>query len=390
MSTHVLTARDRMERVIFVAAGIGGVVFTSLLAPGHSGFLAQRDQLQPWFWAATLIFATVIPVLLIGVARVSLAGARWLARVAIIGFLACQVLWVPAMTVPMLAHDANPWLQGINALPATLAAVAWRSRWSWAVALSQGPLVAIVQIKSGSGLVIPAVLDGIGAVLFCSILTGIAVAVLHAADEQDEAASRAREQAALDARRRTEERELGRIDAIVHNDIMSVLLTASRADAPPTLTDQAALALGSISTITDADQNAPTEYTASEVTALLRATLRDMGSDAEFTYELHGDSHVPGDAVAALAEALGEAIRNAAHHAGSNATVRVTLVIEPDAVTLDIRDDGQGFSVRNVAATRLGIRVSIVERMASVPGGSGAVTARPGRGTHVALGWRRP
>ncbi len=378
-----------MERAIFVAAGIGALVFAALLATGPSGFMEQRDQLQQWFWVATVTFSALIPLSLIGFAAWSLAITRWVARISVVGFIACQLLWLTAMTVPVLESEGNPWIQGINALPATLAAVAWRTRWSMAVAVSQGPLVTLVQMYASSGTTTAAVLDGLGALLFCSIVASIALAVLRAADAQDQAADRARAQAGLDARRRTEERELSRIDAIVHDDIMSVLLTASKADAPPTLARQAALALGSIADITDPARDAPAEYTASEVIALLRATAADLDGDAHLDYELHGDPRAPSDAVAALSEALGEALRNASRHAGPDAAVRIGVVITNKSVTVAIEDDGKGFSPRAIATTRLGIRVSIVDRMRSVDGGGASVSSRPGRGTRVTLTWRR-
>ena len=390
MTPPVGTARQRMERVILVAAGIGAIVFTSVLATGPSGFLAQRSQLEPWFWTLMLMMTTVLPVSLIPLVRWSLEAARWVARVVVIGFITCHMLWLVAMTVPVLEDGGNPWVQGINALPATLAMVAWRSRWAVIVPLMQGPLVTVVQLQASSGTTTAAVLDGIGALLFCSIVGTIALAVLNAADSQDEAADRARTQAAREARRRTQERELSRIDAIVHDDILSVLLTASRPDAPDTLAARAAEALDSITDITDPERDAPHEYTTSEVVALLRATTGDIAPDAKLSYEITGDLSVPRGAVAALAEALGEALRNARRHAGGQAHVTVALAMTADAVVVKVDDDGRGFSARAVPATRLGIRVSIIDRMASVPGGTGTVSSRMGRGTHVTLTWRRP
>lgn len=390
MKPTVGTARQRMERVILVAAGFGSIVFTSVLATGPSGFMAQRAQLEPWFWTTVLTFTTLLPMSLIVLVRWSLEAARWVARVVVVGFMVCHMLWLTAMTVPVLEDGGNPWVQGINALPSTLAMVAWRSRWAAVVPLLQGPLVTTVQLQASSGSTDAAVLDGIGALLFCSIVAAIAIAVLNAADSQDHAADRARAQAAREASRRTEERELSRIDAIVHDDILSVLLTASRPDAPDTLAQRAAEALGSITEISNPEHDAPHEYSPSEVIALLRATTGDIAPEATVTYELNDHLSVPRTAVAALAEALGEALRNARRHAGTQAQITVGVSMTADAVVVRVTDDGQGFSARTVPATRLGIRVSIMDRMASVAGGSGTVTSRLGRGTQVTLTWRRP
>lgn len=378
-----------MERVVYTAAGIGAIVFGALLFAGPGGFVQQRDQLLPSFWVASLSFAVLVPMSLILVARLSVRAARVLARAAVVGFIAAQLLWLPAMTVPALADGGDPWLQGINALPATLAAVAWRSNWAWLVPVSQGPIVALVQIQASTGATLDAVLDGIGALLFCSILAGVAMAVVRAAEAQDEAAARARTQASIDARRRTRERELGRIDAIVHDDIMSVLLTASRAEAPPTLGAQAQRALEAITEIARPDRDAPSEYTPSEVVALLRATAGEVVPDLDLKYVLSGDLSVPGAAVAALAEALGEALRNARRHAGDGANITATAAIDDDAVVVTIEDDGRGFDPQFISSARLGIRVSVMDRMAAVPGGAGSVASRPGRGTWVTLMWTR-
>lgn len=390
MTTDVHSARERMERVVYTASGIGAIVFGALLVTGPSGFVEQRTQLLPWFWSLSWTFAVLIPMSLILVTRISVTAARMVARAAVIGFVASQLLWVPAMTVPTLAESGDPWLQGINALPSTLAVVAWRTRWAWSVPLMQGPIVAIVQIQASSSPALDAVLNGLGATLFCSILAGTAMAVVRAADLQDDAAERARAQASIDARRRTRERELGRIDAIVHDDIMSVLVTASRAETLPTLAVQAKRALDAVTEIASPERDAPTEYTPSEVVALLRATASEVVPDLDLEYELRGGASVPGAAVAGLAEALGEALRNAARHAGEGATIHATAAVDDDAVVVTVEDDGRGFDRQSVPAARLGIRVSIEDRMSAVAGGVASIASRPGSGTWVTLMWTRP
>jgi len=52
-----------------------------------------------------------------------------------------------------------------------------------------------------------------------------------------------------------------------------------------------------------------------------------------------------------------------------------------------VKDDGRGFNPRRVGIDRLGIRLTIVQRMEELPGGSATISASPGRGTVVALDW---
>ncbi len=55
---------------------------------------------------------------------------------------------------------------------------------------------------------------------------------------------------------------------------------------------------------------------------------------------------------------------------------------------LVVRDDGIGFDAAAVPPARMGIAVSIVGRMRTLPGGDARVDARPGAGTTVTLTWR--
>jgi signal transduction histidine kinase len=58
--------------------------------------------------------------------------------------------------------------------------------------------------------------------------------------------------------------------------------------------------------------------------------------------------------------------------------------VEPDKVTLFVRDRGQGFDQTGVPADRQGIAESIRARMAR-NGGTAAVRSTPGTGTEVEL-----
>jgi len=228
--------------------------------------------------------------------------------------------------------------------------------------------------------------------LFGLILMGVAIAVLAAADRQDAAADRARNQASVQSRRHTREREQTRINAMVHDDVMSVLLAASRPTPAAGLSHQAALALTRIDQLTSTDMDERL-YPPEEVVAVLRSTLFDTGGGVSYTYQLDGEATVPSPAMAALTEALSEALRNSMQHAGDGIREverSVEVVVGDDAVRVTVRDDGVGFSARQVSERRLGVRVSIVGRMRSLPGGDAHVTSKPDRGTIVHLSWTRP
>ncbi|URM92434.1 hypothetical protein LUW75_23530 [Streptomyces sp. MRC013] len=96
---------------------------------------------------------------------------------------------------------------------------------------------------------------------------------------------------------------------------------------------------------------------------------------------------MPHEVAAACAGAAVEALRNV-RHAGA-AHVAVRLDGDHRGLELTVADDGRGFAPGRVRRAALGLRDSVVRRMAEV-GGSADVRSRPGHGTTVCLRWSAP
>ncbi len=94
------------------------------------------------------------------------------------------------------------------------------------------------------------------------------------------------------------------------------------------------------------------------------------------------------DGMDALLLAAREAVVNAAHHSGAS-VVSVYLEVEPERVTLFVRDRGNGFDIDAVPGDRGGISNSIIGRMARA-GGRAVVRSAPGDGSEVELELPRP
>jgi len=381
-------AQERVQRALYMATGIGALVFGVLLLPKIE---SQWNELTTAFSVSLVLVGVIVPA--------SLTGMAWIlpirALITVAGgvavcFVLLQVLWVPSMVVPHLDDAAAPWVQGINAVPATLAAVTWRNKWIWLYGIAQGPIVTVVRFLATGEDLRGAMLDGLGAVVFCTILMLASGSVVGAAQQQDLVAARARAQASLEAATRTREREQARINAIVHDDIMSVLLYAAREGSGPRLAEQAESALASIATLSIDPDEAP-DYVPSDAVTALRAAVSEAGEQVEFWTAVQSDVAIPAHVVEALTEALSEAVRNSVLHAGDGPEVSrvVTVTIADSGVRVTVNDTGRGFSMRNVHDRRLGIRVSIHERMRLLEGGSATVESRPGQGTTVTLQWDR-
>ena len=118
------------------------------------------------------------------------------------------------------------------------------------------------------------------------------------------------------------------------------------------------------------------------------AAMEAAAGEVEDAYVVQVESVVVGDAdvddrLGALVQATREALVNAAKHAGVD-TISLYAEVEPEEVTVFVRDRGAGFDPDQVRDDRHGVRGSIVGRMQR-HGGTAAVRSRPGAGTEVEL-----
>ncbi len=116
--------------------------------------------------------------------------------------------------------------------------------------------------------------------------------------------------------------------------------------------------------------------------------LRRELADVEDRYGVRLDAVLVGDAplddaARALVAAGREAARNAATHAGVD-TVDVYLEVEPERVSLFVRDRGAGFDPAAVPPDRRGLADSVVGRVRRY-GGSAEVRSALGEGTEIEL-----
>ncbi|MEV0000874.1 PspC domain-containing protein [Micromonospora sp. NPDC050980] len=118
------------------------------------------------------------------------------------------------------------------------------------------------------------------------------------------------------------------------------------------------------------------------------AALEQAAAEVEDTFAITVEAVVVGDRetderVGALVAAAREALVNAARHAGVQ-TVSLYAEVEPEQVSVFVRDRGKGFDPDTVENHRHGVRGSIVGRMKR-HGGRAEIRSGPGEGTEVRL-----
>jgi signal transduction histidine kinase len=255
----------------------------------------------------------------------------------------------------------------------------------WAVAA----VAATALAPSASALLawgdVPAVIAGqsathLGNVAYVVIFAAIR-ARLGVLAETERAARRS--QAAEVTARATAQRR-AEYARTVHDEVLSVLTAAMRFDGTPprVLRHEATHAVAVIESAAPAVPTG-TVPVADAVTGL-RQVLQGVDPGTEVAVRWHaGDLQAEPLDVVTLAAA--EAVRNSARHAGS-APRWVEIDAGPDLLRVAVHDGGHGFRPERAPADRLGVRQSIVGRMAALPGGRCVIDS--GRtGTRVELSW---
>lgn len=95
---------------------------------------------------------------------------------------------------------------------------------------------------------------------------------------------------------------------------------------------------------------------------------------------------VPARIVRAAAYAVREALMNVVRHARTDEAVVAVDRTEDGGLQITVRDQGKGFDLDRIDPARLGVRRSIIDRVAD-QGGQAWIKSAPGEGTVVTLRW---
>ncbi len=130
----------------------------------------------------------------------------------------------------------------------------------------------------------------------------------------------------------------------------------------------------------------PETLTAKPLGDLVKQLCDLLASRTEMQIDLTvtGGCDLPPDVHVALYRIVQEALNNVMRHASASC-LAVTLDCEPEHITLDIADDGQGFDLDAIPAGHLG--VGIMRERAAALGAKLAVESEMGHGTHIHVVW---
>ncbi|MBN9239728.1 MAG: hypothetical protein BGO97_08515 [Micrococcales bacterium 70-64] len=384
-------AEARVVRTIVVVLGIAVAIYAGI---SLSTVIDQSRYVHEAWSIAAAPVVFVVPVALALLSRVlSLRAMRIALGIYALAFLAAVVTWIPAMNGQAMPLSASPWPLGITSIGTVPAALAFRPVVAWTALVANAGALALVRfVASGQVDLSEALQDGLFAVAFSAIFSVVAIVAVRNARALDEAANIARTSAASAASAAARLHEQARLDALIHDELMTALYyaTTDRGELTGSVRSQAARALDQLARLDVSRDDQPPVEPAEFVTRL-RAVLLDLSSGIPITTDARRAAPIPAEVADAFAEGATEALRNSLRHAGDPSVPRsVVIRLTGYGVTVTVRDEGAGFEPGAVDPYRLGLRVSIRGRLAAVRGGSARVTSTPGRGTTVTLDWRDP
>ncbi|AHH20211.1 putative two-component system sensor kinase [Nocardia nova SH22a] len=376
-------AEARITRLFARFISSGYLFYLALMAPSIAG---EAAVLASW-WTVSAVTAVYGPPIVLGVVSFH-RDLRWTRRAAAasaLGFIIAALTWPLAWNGELLRADA--WISTIPGLAGLAAAVVWRPAWTLAALICAVVPVQLInhfcRAPGHNGVLVP---DLMFAMSFCLLYVCAALMAMRTGRLLDATRAEAHEAAAAAAAASARTVQRARFNALLHDWAMSTLLAAARGTHRAEVRHQAELALAKLD---DVEAEGSGAYTADAVAAHLRTAVADVDERLAVSCgESPSGAAFPAEPVHVLGAAVSEAVRNSVLHAGASAARTVVLSLADSRIDIVVADDGAGFDTTRIASHRLGLAVSIVERVRGLPGGAVDVTSRPGAGTTIHMSWQ--
>ena len=289
-----------------------------------------------------------------------------------------------------LPESFKPWIWWLLGIASVAAGASFRF-WVGVAYIFVVPIIWIlvrVSASGGSGELVLAIQDSLHLFVLAAIATTLAAAVRWQAAKTDFANQDLIASGVRSAQSQALELEQSRLDALVHDSVLTTLLVASKAQTPAEISLAKASAVEAIRKL-DLD-NSSTEKVAS-ITQVsffeaLRNRINEFHPSFKVVLQQTNNSLIPELVSEALTEAALQAVDNSAKHGGGYAKRSVLLQSQGKGLKIVVSDNGKGFRPSRVRKDRLGIQISIIGRVKAV-GGRVFVRSEPGKGTDVVLEW---
>ncbi|TXK16232.1 sensor histidine kinase [Homoserinibacter sp. GY 40078] len=371
------------------AAGFGIAFFLQSIP----AMIEQLPNLQP-VWSSVIVTALVVSLALTALASAVRKQVRAAHIMFAVIYLVALVSWPFAVIDPDRATQDSYWLYYLLTIATAMATVGFPLRVATAYLLLAPAIYSVIRVMPAGGGVtsVQTALDSVYAVILGGAITIITAILRTAASSVDRAQATALDRYGHAVRQHAIESERVQVDAIVHDSVLTTFLSAARAETPEAKELAARMAGNAIGYLRDAVSVAPPSEADISIEVLASRIVDAAGAlsePIEMDVEDAVGGHVPVAVAEAMYSAAVQAMVNSLQHAGQNVERWARVRTERGGVVVEVGDRGAGFDAALVPNERLGVRVSILERVASV-GGAAVVDTAVGEGTVVLLQWPMP
>lgn len=383
--------RAQVETVAGRALGLFGLVFGAQTVPVA---LEQTAALVPGAGAALMavLYGAIVALAVATVTKVAV-------RAACLGFAALYaialVAWPFLVADPAALNGSAPWLYYVCTVATTAAVISLVPIWAAVYTVVVPAMYGVIRLLPPGGDAGPllAVLNALYAVVLGVVVLAIITMLRQAAESVDSAQEAALQRYDVAARQHANEIERVKIDALVHDSVLTTLLSAAAATTPEQEQLAARMASDAVHRLDEVGATGPRSLDRVGLPVLvrrLRAALTTFNTPFTVRVVNAGGVELPVEAMEALYTAAVQAMVNSLQHADEPglSTRRELRIrgVRAGGCVIEIADNGRGFDVDQIPEGRLGLRISIEERMANA-GGAADIATRVGHGTTVTLAW---
>ena len=240
----------------------------------------------------------------------------------------------------------------------------------------------------GSAQLLLGIQESLHLFVFSSVLIAMVLALRWEAGKTDSANQEAISSAVESARVDAVEIERSRLDALVHDSVLTTLLVAAHAETAEQRTLASKSAAEAISRLKKArsDESQPAQFTLASFFHALELRVQETSREFQVSTSRINDLPISSQVAQALTEATLQAVDNSLKHAGQASERAVRLRGQGSGLKIVVSDNGRGFRPSQVPKDRIGISSSIVARVTNV-GGRVFINSSPGAGTSVVIEW---
>jgi signal transduction histidine kinase len=385
-------SRKQVEIVLSRSVAAGSIVFA---AQTVGPLLSQAHESSP-IWLLIASIAIVASLLIALLCSFLVRLVRVSHGIVALVFVVVLVTWPLNVVTPHAPTDSQ-WLYFLLTVGTSTAAIAFPTRWSAAYLFVVPSLYGIARMTPpGGGEPIPeAILDSVYSIILGGAVVVLITMLRQTATNVDIAQSAALERYGHAVRHHATEVERVQVDSIVHDSVLTTLLSAARAYTPEAKELAAVMAGNAIGYLHDAALVQPDDGSTVRLRAIAQRiadAAGGMSRPIQVRLSEVGPRSIPAGAGEAIVAAATQAMVNSVQHAGDATRVKRWVAIKalrPGGIQVEIGDNGAGFDADAVPAERLGVRVSIVERVGNA-GGLARVVSAPHHGATITVVWPAP